>query len=246
MFVSLREKAWNRQEHFVSDVELVRGSPSLLIHTKLTPVSLVVIIRRDIPFCCQLNKKTLRADLATTFGDDAVETRKPFINSEILRLTAIFRAMDAHQLAAHSEQLAVNDDKLKKSAKPLKKKQATEVSEAKVSAVAASLGKPKTPEEDTVARKASLKRCASQSLPPHAFPRALSSFFTDSGAQKRGHRPLSAQARCRVRRQQRMGEKGKRSQGRQGNRGHRGPDPPCQRVRKVPRNWQGVCVLFAC
>ena len=136
-----------------------------------------MIIRRDIPFCCQLNKKTLRADLATTFGDDAVETRKPFINSEILRLTAIFRAMDAHQLAAHADQLADLADKLKKSAKPLKKKQAKEASEAKLAAVAASLGKPKTLEEDTVAKKASLNRCASQSPPPHASPRALSSLI---------------------------------------------------------------------
>ncbi len=109
-----------------------------------------------------MNKKTLRADLATTFGDDAVETRKPFINSEILRVTAIFRAMDADQLAAHADQLAAPAEKLKKKAK----KQPKEASEAKLAAVAASLGKPKSSEEDTVARKASLKRCAPQSPPP--------------------------------------------------------------------------------
>jgi hypothetical protein len=109
--------------------------------------------------------KTLRADLAMTFGDDAVETRKPFINSEILRLTAVFRAMDANQPASHADQLAAHADKLKKSAK----KKPKNTSEAKLAAVAASLGKPKSPEEDTVARKGSLKRFASQSPPPHAF-----------------------------------------------------------------------------
>jgi len=88
-WTGLREKAWNRQEHFVFDVGLVRSSPSLLRHTSLScnedgqsmpwqpRQTDSCFTCRDHPFCCQLNKKTLRADLARTFGDDAVETRKP-------------------------------------------------------------------------------------------------------------------------------------------------------------------------
>ncbi len=54
MCVSLRAKAWNRQKHFVLDVELVRDSEdgqSMLWQARQTDsskVSLVVIIRRDI------------------------------------------------------------------------------------------------------------------------------------------------------------------------------------------------------